>query len=73
MKHKYDFSRLIELLESKFVYASDGVELLERIESALACLEQVIQLQPELSKAIEFFEEVKHGINAAIPNDKRRF
>lgn len=69
----YDFTSLVSLLERKYVYPSDAIEMLDRIESALTNLEQVIVLKPEIVSAINFFEELKLVLDAAIPNEKRRF
>ncbi len=72
-EQKYDFTRLENFLDEKFPYPDDCIELLERIEYALSHLEQIFVLQPNITNAIGFFEELKLCIEDAIPHDKKRF
>jgi hypothetical protein len=72
MEQSYDFKALEKFIDSKFLYASDCIEMLEKIEHTLACMEQVFVLHPDITNAIGFFEELKLCLEESIPNEKKR-
>ena len=69
---KYDFTKLEIFLNEKYLYSSDCIETLEKIEDMLINLERVFQLHQDVSNAISFIEELRIALAESVPNDRKR-